>query len=475
MRVHNPLPIVTPDGVPIDTHVTQEGDYHLGTMMQQDVVADPNNSSTDNLVAANSYTYTGTGTTTLGVIGLQWSLKTDQNATVYIEESTDNVNWDISFPFEYIASHGGDGNTVQATAAFWRIRVVLVNSTDTTYFRLLGVLCPIASPLPSSLSPDGRLQSESTLTSRQNTDRHVWVSPTNSLSINSNVRLVGTNFDGTAKDTNFWTEAVTGSGAVAQGGEIVLSTGITGNSTASYTTTNRARFVVGSALQFVGAFKFKTAGTDDNVRRCGPYDTNDGFYFELDGTTFSIGSRRSTSDTLVSSGDFNGDYGTTFEIDNSVYYKFDIEWTPIATFWYVNNKLLHKIIVGHLSDKLTLPIMFENVNDNGNIVDVDFDCLGTVICREGDLVTNATYYHLSGNAGTHVLKYGAGTLQKIIFNNTSGTTITIYDNTEGSGAIIGVITTASNAIGEWAYDVPFSIGLTLVTVGNSLDATIVYE
>ena len=41
--------------------------------------------------------------------------------------------------------------------------------------------------------------------------------------------------------------------------------------------------------------------------------------------------------------------------------------------------------------------------------------------------------------------------------------------------IMGVITTTSNAIGSWDYDAPFSNGLTMVTVGNSLDATIVFE
>ena len=44
----------------------------------QNVKADANNSSTDNLVSSNEYTYTGTYTSTLGVVGLQWSLKTDR-------------------------------------------------------------------------------------------------------------------------------------------------------------------------------------------------------------------------------------------------------------------------------------------------------------------------------------------------------------------------------------------------------------
>ncbi len=45
--------------------------------IKQDVVADPNNSSMVNLAAAA--TFTGISTSTLGVVGLQVSLKTDQN------------------------------------------------------------------------------------------------------------------------------------------------------------------------------------------------------------------------------------------------------------------------------------------------------------------------------------------------------------------------------------------------------------
>jgi len=137
--------------------------------------------------------------------------------------------------------------------------------------------------------------------------------------------------------------------------------------------------------------------------------------------------------------------------------------------------LLHKSVGGHLTSVLTLPIRFENVNDNDSVVDVVMDCLGVVITRQGELITNPTYYHISGNAATHILKRGAGTLQKIIFNNTLGTSITIYDNTAASGTVIGIITTTTAAVGVWEYNAPFSTGLTLVTVGNNLDATIVYE
>ncbi len=313
---------------------------------------------------------------------------------------------------------------------------------------------------------------QSILFDRENAMRSVRVSPTDSLTVNTTTRLVGTNFDGTVKDTNFWTEAVTGSGAAAQDGEIELTTGTTANSTASYTSIDSARFVVGSALQFIGAFRFVTAGTVDNVRRCGAYDANEGFFFELDGTTFSVGSRKGGVDTLVSSGSFNGNMGASLTVNSAVYYKLDIEWTPLGAFYYVNGNLLHQSVGGHLTGKLTLPITFENVNDNGNITPVTFDCLGVVILREGNIHTAPTYQYIAG-AATNTIKVGAGELHTIVNNDNSGS-VTVYDGLDAAGTVIASIDLAK-VLGTLDFHASFNVGLTFVTVGAGVKITVVYE
>lgn len=45
----------------------------------------------------------------------------------------------------------------------------------------------------------------------------------------------------------------------------------------------------------------------------------------------------------------------------------------------------------------------------------------------------------------------------------------------GTSPSIGIITTATAALGVWDYYIPFNTGLIAITTGNSLDATIVYE
>ena len=468
-------------GNPIAAEADHLGNYHLATTINQDVNVDPNNTSTTNLTAANSYTFTGTATSSLGVVGFQWGLKTDQNATVYIEESNDATNWDLSYAFNYIASHGGRGETIQATMAYWRIRVVLTGTTDTTYFRLSGMLCPIATPLPSALSPDGRLLVEATVTGEQNSNRHTFISPLGDQLTTQRFRLVGTAFSGSTKDTSFWTETVANGGDVTQvPGEVKLATNAVADGAARYETVHNGRFVSGSPNMFTSGVSFKTAHTANNIRRIGAYDGTEGvdgngFYFELDNATFNLGTRKAGTDTRVASGSFNGKYGNTWVPTADTYHKLDIEYTPMATEWYVNNKVLHTLPGGHQTGEYTLPVTMECNNDSGSTSDVELHCIGALIFRLGHQTTEAIYYHISGNAATHVLKYGAGTLHKIIFNNTSGTAITIYDNTSAAAPIVGIITTASAALGSWQYNMPFSNGLTLVTTGNSLDATVVYE
>lgn len=80
-------------------------------------------------------------------------------------------------------------------------------------------------------------------------------------------------------------------------------------------------------------------------------------------------------------------------------------------------------------------------------------------------------------ATTTTVKSGAGHLKKIIVNakGTVASTITIYDNTAGSGTVIGVIDSL-NLYGTFSYDLAFSTGLTLVTTGTvAPDVTVIYR
>jgi len=515
--------------------------------LTQNVTVPAGLTNSDNL--ASGATWVGEPVSTLGVVGLQWNLNTDQNCTIYSEEGegshtgvgtvatngtttltgtgttfersfvvgdtisvsgeTDRVvasitsdtvmvatvafsttdsglsfthyHWDISYPFDfkYKVGQKGEGETVQATSAYWRLRVVNEGESATTFFRVSGVLCPIATPLPSALSHDRRLKTETHIASSQ--DRHAWVNPTNELAISPVYRLVGTNFDGSTKDTNFWTDGSLRDGTVTQAdGEINLQTNTTANGLALYQSVRKARFVAGSAMIVEGGFSWKTALTANNTRRLGAYtldgslDVEDGFFFQTAGTVFSVGYARGGTPTLINTGSFNGSMGLAWTPDADTYYKLSIEYSPMGAFWYVDGVLLHKVRKGHASAYMTLPITIENENTGGATADIELHSVGTYIARQGELVTNTTYKYIAGNTTT-ICKYGAGVLHRIIVTDNIGD-VYIYDGLSDAGITIALLDTAqgSEPMGSIEFNAPFSDGLTIITDG-AVPVTAIYE
>jgi len=82
-------------------------------------------------------------------------------------------------------------------------------------------------------------------------------------------------------------------------------------------------------------------------------------------------------------------------------------------------------------------------------------------------------------ATTTTVKSGAGFLHVITFNKPVASEVwTIYDNTAGSGTIIGTITLPATLLNQGpmtaVYDVSFSVGLTIVS-GSTTDGTVSYR
>jgi hypothetical protein len=79
-------------------------------------------------------------------------------------------------------------------------------------------------------------------------------------------------------------------------------------------------------------------------------------------------------------------------------------------------------------------------------------------------------------ATTTVVKTGEGILVRVIVGQDAASgLVTLYDNTAGSGTIIAVMeATANNQVQDYEFDIPFSTGLTVVTV-DAPKITIVYR
>jgi hypothetical protein len=201
----------------------------------------------------------------------------------------------------------------------------------------------------------------------------------------------------------------------------------------------------------------------------------DGAWFQLDGTEFSIVTCKGGSETKVIAADFNGYLGayalTALAVTLEIYYtnktiKFVLEGLTLHTVTASSASWTNTLAFHAFVDSLNSDVLGASVTINVRVAS-DY--------RLGKLETQPIWYNISGNAATHVLKLGQGILHKIIYNNTSGTSLQIVDNITGASPSIGIITTTTAALGVGEYYVPFDNGLSIITVGNGLDATVIYE
>lgn len=225
-------------------------------------------------------------------------------------------------------------------------------------------------------------------------------------------------------------------------------------------------------------------GGGTNVRRIGMYDDNDGFFFQHDGTVFSLVCRKGGSDTnTVSSGSFNGPYGNVLTITVDTVFTCEIYVTNKNAFFLINDRLIHTFegVAAPLAGTLTLPLRAESINSGGNTTDNIIYVRAASLNRLGILATEGIYRNIVGatGAGGTVLKYGAGKLQRLVIGSVpaNGQSIVLYDNTSAAAPIIGTITiaNASDIPISIEYNCPFFTGLTIVTVGAALNITVVYE
>jgi hypothetical protein len=91
-------------------------------------------------------------------------------------------------------------------------------------------------------------------------------------------------------------------------------------------------------------------------------------------------------------------------------------------------------------------------------------------------VAGYSFCHISTSTTT-TCKASAGVLHTVTVSNlgTVASTVTVYNNTAGSGAVIAVINTLAGQT-SYVYDLAFSTGLTVVSTGTAApDVTITYR
>lgn len=303
------------------------------------------------------------------------------------------------------------------------------------------------------------------------------VTQSGSIAVTEPIRLAGQVCSGSQLDTNFWTATPTAGGTATQANGLqVLSTNTTANAAIQVVSTSKARFIGQSENQYVAQIMMGDTGTANNVRRWGVFDGTNGAYFKLSGTTLYIATVQGGVETAVASTSWNG-VQTVPTLTALNTYK--IEYRLKTVLFYINGALSHTVTGNALwSNASTLPIWHDNVNSGGSTTNVTMSIGTATIYRIGPLETQPLYTHITG-AGTTVCKYSAGLLHRIVINtlpSSGSNTLTLYDNTAGSGTVIAVLTGGSTG-GPVSieYQVSFNTGFTVVSAGTAWDVTVIYQ
>jgi hypothetical protein len=132
-----------------------DGSYHLTAAIQQKVYISTKN-SLSGTIAGSAY-WEGTSESTLGVAALQINTFVSKTHRVTVYQSMDDSNWDISDSWDEPANYG-TARTVQATAAYYKVRVLNLTAAEATAARVQSALCPTIEALPRSLTSGGNLR-----------------------------------------------------------------------------------------------------------------------------------------------------------------------------------------------------------------------------------------------------------------------------------------------------------------------------
>lgn len=298
------------------------------------------------------------------------------------------------------------------------------------------------------------------------TARTSRITPDGFIIVGDIIRLGGGPFTGSSLDTFKQTLTVTGTGAGTVGGGIIaLTTGTTANSTVSLQSTKVQRYITGNDTRAITMAAFGDTGTANNTRRIGIYSATDGFFFQLSGTTFSVVTRKSSVDTVINSGSFNGPNVNSYTV-NTNYHRYEIIYAANRVYFIIDDIVIHFIefTSSPITTTLQFPWQIENFNSGGGTSNVTLNVRGWVAQSIGATTLVPDFYCLNGVTETRTLKTGGGRLQKALVTSTGAghQTVTIYDSLTGSGLVIGVID-ATTAPVELEFNVNFVNGLTYVS------------
>lgn len=169
----------------------------------------------------------------------------------------------------------------------------------------------------------------------------------------------------------FWTSTTANGGtAAATGGEGLIQTSANAAGSAQIVSSSPA-YYPGQVHWLNSAIRLGDTGSAGNVRRWGAYTVSgttpqEGFYYELSGTTLNAVVVKGGSATATASGSWSRNASAPFTLDTN-YHSFEIRWTANSVWFYIDNVLRHAVsgTISPLTSTLNFPMAISNVNTSG--------------------------------------------------------------------------------------------------------------
>lgn len=240
--------------------------------ISQNVVADTLNSGAGITVVpyvnpADIWHYNGLGSSTLAVNAIQFTVTSDKNLVIYVDQGRTSSSYQVTDTYNYLTTMQF-GITVKAVSAFVRIRIKNLEAANATV-TIDTVLCPIVEALPRSLDASGFLQ-VALKGSKDSYGFDAENTPQGEARAIAPIRQAGVSFEGPTLDSNFWLTTLIAGGTVTQhNGRVDMKTNTTANGVAALFSARKARHIAGNSNMIRMAGRFGDTGTANNVRQFG--------------------------------------------------------------------------------------------------------------------------------------------------------------------------------------------------------------
>ena len=476
------------------------------TRFSQNVTADANNSSLANL-AVGAY-FVGLPTSTLGVAGLQVAFKSDQNCTIYIDQSrgltagvgtvdtsgTTLTGHSTRFQRDFKVGDqiviAGEATTryiativsdVSATITATATGVTGANYTfypwDTSdsfsfyaavanvgftvqavnaYWRVrvtnVGTTTSTFLRLDSVLCPiveavPRTLDTDGNLKTCTEHIHSIFGRDVVISPMGAMKQAQVTKLVGTGFGGTLDSNFWTASGTGTQtisGDTLILTTNGVSGGTSAIVSTRIARYIIGQSNYFRSNLKCP-AVTGTNTRSWGAYNSSNGYFFTHDGTTLSVVCRKNNSDAnIIASGSFNGTLGSTYILDAN-YHTFEIFWTNKNVWFLVDGLILHTFLA--ITATLT----------DANSLPITFECNnGVGNSNTNTLVTVSGSINRLGQLDTErAYKYVAAAVTAQVYKYNPGRLIRVIFNSDATQTVtIYDALTATNTIATLTNTAP---------------------